>query len=238
MLEEYQEFCRSQIERLARERSGDRALTVTSLSPNVLWKDAEERLVDAKTALELFRSRLYPQAAAGLENPDDAGLEVVALQLDTVIPVCLSGTGSFQVEQSGFTQHVQAVLAVIPGKTSTLISIATAGEHREHLATYQRSTMHGGFRLIGAIESWMVHGTDHWFLSPQVWDEVAVPHRQRILDDIQDRAPGIATPYGSTIFNRLKGDWMRTLEADATVPLEERQRIRGTMAPFSDTDAG
>jgi hypothetical protein len=234
MLSEYREFCRSQIERLLRERSGNETVSVSGLSENALWTDANEKVAGARKTLEFFRSTLYRQAAAGLDNPDDAGLDVIALQLDIVIPVCLSGTGSFQVVQGSTTDHVQAVLAVIPGKASTLVAIAVAGEQKEHLALYKRLMMSGGFQVINMIESWMIHGTDHWFLDPVVWHEIQPPIREQILDDIMDDRPGIGTPYGRTIFNRLKRESMLLLEGDENVSAEERERIRASIPSFTD----
>lgn len=234
MLGDYREFCRSQIERLLRERSGNETMSVTGLSENALWMDANERFAGARKTLEFFRSTLYRQAVAGLDNPDDAGLEVIALQLDMVIPVCLSGTGSFQVVHGSTTDHVQAVLAVIPGKASTLVAIAVAGEQKEHLALYRGLMMSGGFQLINMIESWMIHGTDHWFLDPAVWNEIRPPVREEILDDIMDDRPGIGTPYGRTIFNSLKRESMLLLDGDGNVSAEERERIRASIPSFTD----
>lgn len=209
-------------------------MSVSGLSENAVWMDANEKIAGARRTLEFFQSTLYRQAAAGLDNPDDAGLEVIALQLDMVIPVCLSGTGSFQVVHDSATDHVQAVLAVIPAKASTLVAIAVAGEQKEHLALYKQLMMGGGFQLINMIESWMIHGTDHWFLDPAVWNELQPPIREQILDDIMDDQPGIGTPYGRTIFNRLKRESMLLLDSDGNVSAEERERIRASIPSFTD----
>jgi hypothetical protein len=233
-LADYHEFCRMRVEQLVRERSQNETVKVSSVGENAVWVEYDRRITSARTALEFFRSTLYPQAAAGLDNPDNAGLEVAALQLDTVIPVCLSGTGSFQVAVGDSTEHVQAVLAVVPGQAKTLIAIATAGHQKNPLALYRRLFMSNGFQLIGMIESWMIHGTNHWFLDPNVWNEVEPSIREQMMEDIEDDRPGIGTPYGRTIFNQLKRDWIRILDDNPSVSPDQRAGIRARIAPFTN----
>jgi hypothetical protein len=62
------------------------------------------------------------------------------------------------------------------------------------------------------IESWMVHGTDQWYIDPDEWDSIHPDYQSRILEDILKEHPSIAEEYRYTIFNRFKRRVFREAE--------------------------
>ncbi len=54
------------------------------------------------------------------------------------------------------------------------------------------------------VESWMAHGSDHWFIKPSVWEKIKPHYRELILKDIWDFSKNIGYKYNYSIFNDVK----------------------------------
>lgn len=106
----------------------------------------------------------------GLSNPV-LGLCTCAVIADEKIPVCLSGRGNFHIESNGRIHNVRALLLVIPQLTETIVSISVLQKDRAHLEIYLRK-FGTSLGLLCMVESWMLHGTDHWFISPGTWKSI------------------------------------------------------------------
>jgi hypothetical protein len=57
--------------------------------------------------------------------------------------------------------------------------------------------MLSGFGALHAMESWMVYGSDHWFILPSVWEAFPESRRSTILKAIEsiDYNIGDAPPF-------------------------------------------
>jgi hypothetical protein len=126
-----------------------------------------------------------------------------AFIIDVKIPLCLSGIGIFNVLDNKRPVRVIAVLNVLPNENNTVIIISTRNDHSLYVQKYL-SELKGPFDIINMIESWMIHGTDHWFIKPEVWKQIRPEFQIRILKDITSYDRNVAHPYDFTIFNSLK----------------------------------
>ena len=141
-----------------------------------------------------------------------------------VIPVCLSGRGNFVVRRDDKTDDVRAVLNVIPGAGHTFVAVAVLKRHRDALELFKGLFLGDAPSLIAAVETWMIHGTDHWFVDPSVWARIVPSKAREILDDILDDAWNIGTRYEKTIFNELKRGILQRL-AEKTHRPDETKRV-------------
>jgi hypothetical protein len=99
-----------------------------------------------------------------------AGTTNVAIQVrafDLQLPVCLSGLGVLNYREDGTEKRCLACLAVLPEAQGTKILLAVAPEHEAVAALHLSETASPA--VLARVESWMLHGSDHWFIRPSSW---------------------------------------------------------------------
>ena len=134
----------------------------------------------------------------------------------------------------GVIHNVRAVLTVVPTPPSTFIAIATLIRHEPMLDVYVSTRFADPLTLIATVESWMLHGTDHWFLDPEVWSSIAPSSQATILDDIPHGIHSISKFYSKTIFNQLKRDIIASLESSSLMSDVEITQLKAAIAPWTD----
>ena len=80
---------------------------------------------------------------------------------------------------------------------------------------------------MNAIESCIIHGSDHWFIKPSIWNRINEDSQQRILDSINDDKYNIANKFKMTIFNDLKQTYFDLADKEVTIPDDVAELIRG-----------
>lgn len=226
LLERYREYRREQFERLLLQRLSAEGFRITSLAaPDPTVQGLEQEIQQLRSVLRFLREEFYERAFRGLSDGEH-GLAVSAYKVDAQVPVSLSGLVNFNVEEKGFTVNVRSIVTVIPGEQETLFSIAGLPEDRRHIEHYANTRLGDTFSWLGAIETWMVYGTDHWFLDPTVWREVSEAAQRQILDDILDTSKNIGAIYPLGIFNRFRKQCLKLMESDPHLTRWEKREIR------------
>jgi hypothetical protein len=123
---------------------------------------------------------LYHGVLDELENAADKIWMSVAT-LDYQLPVCLSGIGILPYRQDNVITRAVCFFAIIPEVTETKIVIGALKGHDRALEMYLRDE--SSTAVLGRLESWMCHGSDHWFMA--------------IYERILDPSPSIANSIGS-----------------------------------------
>jgi hypothetical protein len=72
------------------------------------------------------------------------------------------------------------LLGILPQGKITLTFIAAARQHSDAVALCM-NRMLSGFGALHAMESWMVYGSDHWFIRPSAWEAIPEARRSLIL---------------------------------------------------------
>jgi hypothetical protein len=125
------------------------------------------------------------------------------LVLDIELPVCLAGRGNFQVTRKSKTVNVDAILNVLPYLTKTYIIAAVLSKFKSELDMYI-GRFSNPLETVNMVESWMLHGSDHWFIKPSVWDKIQPQFKKDILNDIWDFSKNIGHKYKYSILNDVK----------------------------------
>jgi hypothetical protein len=112
-------------------------------------------------------------------QPQEPSLQ--ALLIPIAMPVSLSGLGVLSYkrdrDKNERTCRALCLLGILPQKGSTVAFIGADRKHADVVEAYRSSMMHG-FNGLNAMESWMINGSDHWFIRPSSW--AAIPqHRQK-----------------------------------------------------------
>lgn len=232
-LKDYFEFRRRKLEQLVRERVPNETFSYNEVkASDPRESEVRDRLASVEPALVAFQSQFEPAALAGISDPEK-GLCTYAVMFDEPLPVCLSGQGNFQIQTKQGVHSVRALLLVLPQDNETIVSISVLQRDKDYLARYL-CEFSGLLGHLCMIESWMIHGTDHWFISPSVWTSIRPDKRQAILDDILDVSRNIGCYGRHTIFNELKRRVIKDLVSDRTNVPAVKKLIDEEVLKFSD----
>ena len=58
----------------------------------------------------------------------------------------------------------------------------------------------------------MIHGSDHWFIKPSVWNKIDINYQKIILERIMDDKYNIGHDFDLTIFNDVKAETIDLME--------------------------
>ena len=232
-LEDYLEFRRRKLEGLYRERAPSETFSLTKVkASDPREREVRRRMARVEPGIISFTDEFEPAALAGLSDPEK-GLCTYAVMVDEPLPVCLSGHGNFAIKTNEGVRNVRALLLVLPQDNETIVSISVLPGDRNYLARYLRN-FNGTLGHLCMIESWMMHGTDHWFLAPRVWKSIRSDKRRFILDDILDVTRNIGCYYLHTIFNDLKRRTISDLMSDPNQVAGFEGLIGQELLKFSD----
>jgi len=79
--------------------------------------------------------------------------------------------------------------------------------------------------MMNAIESCMIHGSDHWFIKPSIWNKIDKDFQQEILDSINDDGYNIADDFKMTILNDLKQTYFDLANKEVSIPNDVAELI-------------
>ncbi len=161
----------------------------------------ENRVIDQMETLSENLTELdclYHGVLDDLRNGANKISMTVAV-LDLQLPVCLSGFGVLPYQEGGVAKHAVCFLAIIPEATETKIIMGGAKEHEKALTTYLQDESSPA--LLERLESWMCHGSDHWFMTRSAWDAIPQVRKDAICERILDLSRSIADPVGFSVLD-------------------------------------
>lgn len=172
----------------------------------------ERKLESWESDLSLFR-RSFFQHFLDAENSGRLVLNLNFFQHTLLerLPVALAGRGKFGFgPMRGRTgNEILAVLNVLPVKNGTEIFIFAPSEQEKALSSYiSHFVAKEGERngLISMVESWMLHGSDHWFLSPSTWKRLSETHKGKATQAIMDTSLNIGSRPAVGILNEIRNN--------------------------------
>ena len=142
---------------------------------------------------------LYRDLFNDIQNgTDESSLVVMIINLS--LPVCLSGLGVLNYVQGDTTKRALCLLAIIPEEQETKVIIGSAKEHMNAVVSYCKDESSPAF--LAMMESWLCHGSDHWFMSPSEWHAIPESRQEMILERILDPKHSIGDPVEFSILDR------------------------------------
>ena len=123
----------------------------------------------------------------------------MAVQIKFPLPVALSGLGYFDYEG----KSTGTLVGVIPQPAGSLIyMIGRSGSENAIGAVMRNKEL--DLCLLEIVEAWMVRGTDHWFLTPSVWNVIPPDRQALLLAEMRETALGVSYPPSTSIFDDLR----------------------------------
>ena len=124
---------------------------------------------------------------------------LIVRNFDLQLPVCLSGLGVLSYMQNGTIKRALCILAILPEEHETKAIIGTTKEHTDALDFHCADETSPTF--LANMESWMCHGSDHWFMTPSSWNAIPELRQKVILKRILDSELSIADPVDFSILD-------------------------------------
>jgi len=112
-------------------------------------------------------------------------IHILVINLDIEIPLCLAGRGNFQVANNSEIKDIDTILNVLPYPNKTFIVAAVLSKNKSELDFYI-DRFSNSLEAVNMVESWMIHGSDHWFIKPSVWDKIQRQFKNEMINDIYD----------------------------------------------------
>jgi hypothetical protein len=157
------------------------------------------RLQVAKRVLADLDSDLFDELFEFVSNEQsEPCLKVVSLPYE--VPVACSGFGNLVYEIRGKRKEAFCPLGILPQPGATIAYIATPWKHSAVSDDYF-ARMAVGFGALNAMESWIVNGSDHWFIRPSAWDSIPATRQKKILDQIARDDDNIGSFLSFSIFD-------------------------------------
>ncbi len=178
-----------------------------------------DKLTSKKEQFKTLETYHLPEVHAAVEDPLSNNITAVTIEIDTMVPVCLSGLYSFGVEEKGVKKTVVSIVNVLPYKNSTFIVMHGRNEDENAIMSYL-AHYNDSMSLLNMIEVWMVYGTDHWFLKPSVWATIPDERRKKILSTIDSDDDELEFPH--SIFDDIRTKLIRSARKQINTPGKEQ----------------
>lgn len=159
-----------------------------------------------------LRATLVPALESAVFSTDRSGLCIHATDLDVDLPVALSGAASFQKFGSGQGSAVHIVMGVLPHRSGTLTFTVGAAADKEELDLYEKRWMQNPLEYLSMVESWMINGTDQWYLRPSVWNSLSKQRQDLILDELSACSRSVREEADQAIFDDIRRTFLATFE--------------------------
>ncbi len=126
--------------------------------------------------------------------------------------MCLSGLECLNLESRPIGRRALFILNVIPEDAVTHLIVSTSSENRDLLAPYM-SAIQGGLAFINTVEAAMLQSTDHWFLSPTVWETLPEQRKNAILAAISFDDGNAIAQNSHSVFDLIRSRLLDEIEA-------------------------
>ena len=181
--------------------------------PDLRKKMIDEELKKAKNDLNKFLSSFKRKIIKDIRQQKDYRIYGKVWRLDFQVPVALAGRGNFHLMKDHKTQNVDVIINVLPFDSYTYVITSGLAINKEDI-DYYLSHFGNPLHAINMIEAWMVHGSDHWFIKPSIWNKIKLSHQQKIFKDMFDKSRNIGQPYELSIFNDARRAVIESLKTN------------------------
>lgn len=101
------------------------------------------------------------------------------------LPLALAGKSNFEVHlnSSKKKDKFTIYLSVLPQKNNTLLSFTFPKQCNESVNTILSNYVYD-IRMLSFIESFIIYGSDYWFINPDVWYSFSKNKQEKIKNDL------------------------------------------------------
>ncbi|MFP7300514.1 hypothetical protein [Neobacillus niacini] len=169
---------------------------------------------------------LYNASVVDLLNKKVEELYIFTFLIsDKLFPVCLSGVGNLISIRDGESspKNISVIMNILPQDKDTRIMAAVHKDYASDLNEYLQNFINSDLGIINLIESWMVYGTDHWFISPSIWGKIPPERQNKILTELDSTTKDIRHHCPYSILDEIRTEAIERNEQ--FIDVEKRKMI-------------
>lgn len=183
-----------------------------SMRDDPLVISANDKIATVRQLASQIETVVLPALERAVFKGEDDDISIVATNIDMEIPVALAGSASFYVDDKGDRKEVTTLINVVPHVGNTLLILATAKHSEAHLSVYKARWMKHALDLVSLVESWMINGTDQWYLKPSIWSSLGNHRQAALLQHLFDCEQNIGEECPFSIFDDLRTQLVNATE--------------------------
>lgn len=142
-------------------------------------------------------------------------LIISIVNLNIALPVSICGFGNQSYRDNGEDKNAFVLLNVMPQKTSTDIIYVGLEQDKKITNNYFEYSLSNPISILNTIESFMVNGTDHWYINPDYWNTIPETKQEKILFDILYTDDSFLDEYPISIFDDIRMDLISIFKENA-----------------------
>ncbi len=130
-------------------------------------------------------------------------ISIITVNIEYEVPICLAGKSEFKTNQGNYTVH----LSIFPYQRNTFccFSLPKSSE-QEFMALLERYD--DDLKFLKFIESWMIHGTDFWYINPIEWESYTQEKKEKILTQLNNTDHFPDEELDFMIFDNLRANYL------------------------------
>ena len=196
------EWLRSEVPK--RGLPSDLNLKSVKISSDDVVEEASKRIRVLSEWNAQVTSMLLPAFERAVFQSDESEIHIESITLSYQVPVALHGTGSFLARSGTEIRRHSIIICCVPSTTETVVFIAGHVSQADALREYAKYSLGNDLAALSIIESWMVHGSDQWYLKPSIWNSLDDGRKTAVEDQIFSTDEDIAKELTYSIFNELR----------------------------------
>lgn len=159
------------------------------------------RIGESRLTLAELEGDLYDELFEFV-NDEQREPSLNVLRLPFEVPVACSGLGNLTYMDRNKKKKKEAFcpLGILPQSGAAIAYFATTKKH-SGIAEMYFAQMSRGFGALNAMESWIVNGSDHWFIRPSAWDSIPASRQRKILEQIRRDDDNMGSFLSFSIFD-------------------------------------
>lgn len=165
-------------------------------------KDYLKRTQTYLRTLEKLKKAAYHDIVVG----KDEQFYYHGAMLDWEIPISLAGKGTLKFKSGDTITKIDLIINILPYEGKTYLLAGSFYKYKKMISLYIENYAGSPFNLIMLAETWMLYGSDHWFLQPAVWDALDVAVQEAVRVEIYESNKNILAVPEIMIFKQARLD--------------------------------
>ena len=193
-------------------------------------------LIEINKKLLDFENKIYQHI---YDTPKKNELVIKIVNIDIKFPISLCGFATLNYKENLNENTAYLLLNVLPQKESTNIVCVSLDKDKKICDKYYEYSLSDPLTILNMIESFMVNGSDHWFISPDYWAKMPKQKQEKILYDILATEDSFIDEYPISIFDDIRTKILSVLKENTKkreLTNEEKERINIEMQKLKRND--
>ena len=136
----------------------------------------------------------------------DSNLSNYYIDTDMKLPVCLSGISPVEIRNSTHSIFFVVLCSIIPNIHGAEIILTTLNKWSKLLDYYTSDKINHNLNILSFVESWMMYGSDNWYLNPDVFTKTSSKVKEIMKKDYTNYNMSPSSELSYSIFRDIRQD--------------------------------